>query len=68
MGSRDEVEKHFNVARALDIRFKEVLAKSEFSTESEFFRFHMRQFVNGSESKQKIPWREESLTKKKKKT
>jgi len=51
--SSDEVEKHFNAPRALDERFKEALRKSEFRTQSEFFRFHMMQFVHNFESKEK---------------
>lgn len=50
---RDDVEKHFNCSRALDERFKQALAESEFRTQSEFFRFQMMQFVHNFESKKK---------------
>lgn len=49
--ARDNVEKHFDAPRALDKRFKEALAKSEFSTQSEFFRFCMMRLVSRFERK-----------------
>jgi len=61
--SRDDVAKHFNAPRALDEPFKEALRKSEFRTQSEFFRFHMMRLVHDFESKEKktarmgVEWR-----------
>ena len=52
--ARDYVEIHFNVPRALDKRFKEALAKSEFSTQSEFLRFCMMRLVSRFERKDAV--------------
>lgn len=49
--ARNDVEIHFNVPRVLDKPFKEALAKSEFSTQSEFLRFCMMRLVSRFERK-----------------
>lgn len=52
--ARDNVEEHFDAPRVLDKRFKEALAKSEFSTQSEFFRFCMMRLVSRFERKDAV--------------
>jgi len=49
MRSKDKVEMHFDAPRVLANRFKRALAVSKFSTQAEFFRFHMIQFVESKE-------------------
>lgn len=51
--SRDKVEMHFDAPRALAKRFKKALAKSHFSTQSEFFRFKMMELADESEKENK---------------
>ena len=45
MRSRDKIEIHFDAPRVLANLFKQALAESEWSSQAEFFRFHMMQFV-----------------------
>jgi len=51
--SRDVVEMHFDVPRMLSNRFKQALVESEFSTQAEFFRFHIIRFVESKEKRQR---------------
>ena len=43
--SRDKVEMHFDAPRVLANLFKQALAESEWSSQAEFFRFHMMELV-----------------------
>ena len=51
MSSKDKVEIHFDAPRALTKRFKLALSKSEWSSQSEYFRSKMRELAETTEAK-----------------
>jgi len=42
---KDKVEIHFDAPRVLANLFKQALEESQWSSQAEFFRFHMMEFV-----------------------